>query len=83
MSWGFETEPEYQAKLDWVAQFVKDEVEPLELVLGHPADVRNPRRAALVKPLQQEVRRQGMWACHLGPELGGQGYGQVKLAIAQ
>jgi acyl-CoA dehydrogenase len=81
MSWGFETEPEYQAKLDWVAQFVKDEVEPLELVLGHPADVRNPRRAALVKPLQQEVRRQGMWACHLGPELGGQGYGQVKLGL--
>ena len=37
MSWGFETEPEYQAKLDWVAQFVKDEVEPLELVLGHRA----------------------------------------------
>ncbi len=22
-----------------------------------------------------------MWACHIGPELGGQGYGQVKLAL--
>jgi acyl-CoA dehydrogenase len=81
MTWGFETEPEYQTKLDWVQQFVKDEVEPLELVLGHPADVRNPRRAALVKPLQAVVRRQGLWACHLGQELGGQGYGQVKLGL--
>ena len=22
-----------------------------------------------------------LWACHLGPELGGPGYGQVKLAL--
>ena len=22
-----------------------------------------------------------LWACHLGPDLGGQGYGQVKLAL--
>jgi acyl-CoA dehydrogenase len=24
-----------------------------------------------------------LWACHLGPELGGQGYGQLKLALMQ
>jgi acyl-CoA dehydrogenase len=30
--------------------------------------------------LQEQVRAQGLWACHLGPELGGLGYGQVKLA---
>jgi acyl-CoA dehydrogenase len=28
-----------------------------------------------------EVRRQGLWATHLGPDLGGQGYGQLKLAL--
>jgi acyl-CoA dehydrogenase len=27
------------------------------------------------------VREQGLWACHLGRELGGQGYGQLKLAL--
>jgi acyl-CoA dehydrogenase len=27
------------------------------------------------------VRRRELWATHLGPELGGQGYGQVKLAL--
>ena len=81
MAWDFGTDPDYQSKLDWVADFVREEVQPLEYVLGHPSDVRDPRRNALVRPLQQEVRRQGLWACHLGPELGGQGYGQVKLAL--
>jgi acyl-CoA dehydrogenase len=50
-------------------------------VLGHPCDVRDPRRNALVRPLQAQVRERKLWACHLGPELGGQGYGQVKLAL--
>ena len=27
------------------------------------------------------MRRQGLWATHLGPELGGQGFGQLKLAL--
>ena len=27
------------------------------------------------------MKAQGLWACHLGPELGGQGYGQLKLAL--
>jgi acyl-CoA dehydrogenase len=31
--------------------------------------------------LQQQVRERGLWACHLGPHLGGPGYGQVKLAL--
>jgi acyl-CoA dehydrogenase len=35
----------------------------------------------VVKPLQEEVKRRGMWAWHLGPELGGAGAGQVKLAL--
>src|SRR5260370_12436787 len=35
----------------------------------------------VIDPLKQQVRDQRLWACHLGPELGGQGYGQVKLAL--
>lgn len=30
----------------------------------------------LVRPSQQKVKTRKLWACHLGPELGGQGYGQ-------
>jgi len=82
MSWNFETDPDFQKKLDWMERFVQEEVEPLTYVLDcHPYDVTNEARNKLVKPLQAEVRRQGLWACHLGPELGGQGYGQVKLTL--
>jgi len=30
MAWDFETDPEYQAKLDWADAFVREEVEPLD-----------------------------------------------------
>src|SRR3974377_569921 len=32
MAWDFETEPEFQAKLDWAKEFVREGVEPLDLV---------------------------------------------------
>jgi acyl-CoA dehydrogenase len=81
MSWNFETESEFQKELDWIEGFVREKVEPLDYVLGNPYDVRNPSRNALVRPLQAEVKKRKLWACHLEPELGGQGYGQVKLAL--
>ncbi|MGI8492430.1 MAG: acyl-CoA dehydrogenase family protein [Acidimicrobiales bacterium] len=81
MSWDFETEPEFQAQLDWADRFVAEEVEPLDLVLGDPYDKSDQTAMALIRPLQDQVRRHELWACHLGPELGGQGYGQVKLAL--
>jgi acyl-CoA dehydrogenase len=81
MAWDFETDPDYQELLDWADAFVRDEVEPLDLVLGSPYDKSDPRYERLVRPLQDRVREKGLWACHLGPELGGQGYGQVKLAL--
>ena len=82
MGWEFSTEPEFQEKLDWIDAFVRDEVEPIDLLWGnkafHPLD---DTLRAIVDPLKQEVRDRGLWACHLGPELGGQGYGQVKLSL--
>jgi acyl-CoA dehydrogenase len=84
MSWDFETEPDFQQKLDWIDTFVRDEIEPLDLVFpdpGAPYDRKNPTYRKLTEPLKQEVRKRGLWACHLGPELGGLGYGQVKLAL--
>ena len=32
MAWDFETDPEYQVQLDWADEFVREEVEPLDLV---------------------------------------------------
>ena len=32
-------------------------------------------------PLQERVRERDLWAAHLDPELGGQGFGQVKLGL--
>ena len=81
MSWDFETDPEFQAKLDWADAFVREEVEPLDHLLGAVYDVKNSDNQRLVRPLQAKVKVQGLWACHLGPELGGPGYGQVKLAL--
>jgi acyl-CoA dehydrogenase len=83
--WDFSTEPEFQAKLNWMDTFVRNEVEPLDH-LTHQAEhlIYSPlstELAKIVRPLQDEVREHGLWACHLGPELGGQGYGQVKLAL--
>jgi acyl-CoA dehydrogenase len=81
--WEFETEPAFQEKLDWAERFVTEEVEPLDALWRHKVFERpvDPMLARIVGPLKQQVRDQGLWACHLGPELGGQGYGQVKLAL--
>jgi acyl-CoA dehydrogenase len=82
MAWDFTTEPEFQEKLDWMDGFVRDEIEPLDLVWGgrafHPLD---DTLRKVVDPLKQQVRERGLWACHLGPELGGEGYGQLKLSL--
>lgn len=82
--WDFSTDPDYQAKLDWAARFIHEEVAVLDLLhpdAGDCYDVRNDTLRAYIRPLQEQVRAQGLWACHLGPELGGKGYGQVKLAL--
>ncbi|MEA3001800.1 MAG: acyl-CoA dehydrogenase [Sphingomonadales bacterium] len=81
MAWDFETDPEFQQELDWIEDFTRNEIEPLDHVLGNHYDLSAPGFARLVRPLQARVRERRLWACHLGPELGGQGYGQVRLAL--
>lgn len=81
MAWSFETDPDFQQQLDWIDRFVRDDVEPLDQLLGSQWDIRAPNFVRLVRPLQARVKERGLWACHLGPELGGKGYGQVKLAL--
>lgn len=79
--WSFETDEDFQQELDWIDQFVREEVEPLDHVLGNQWNIHDPEFQRLVRPLQKQVQKRGLWACHLGPELGGKGYGQLKLAL--
>jgi len=81
MAWDFETDSEYQVLLDWAADFVEKKVAPLDVVLGSAMEYQDPDFIRLVRPLQQEVKDMGLWACHLGPDLGGLGFGQLKMAL--
>ena len=78
MTINFLPEPEFQAKLTWISDFVQDELEPLE-PLYDCLDEKVWEQEVLA-PLKQKVRDQGLWACHLEKELGGQGFGQLPLA---
>jgi acyl-CoA dehydrogenase len=76
MAWDFSTEPEFEEKLRWMRDFVREEVFPLEVL-----DVDDQTFQRIVRSLQEKVKKQGLWAAHLPPELGGQGFGQVKLGL--
>ena len=80
----FSIDPDFQAKLDWIDRFVREECETMDLLFpeqGIQFDKSQAAALAHLKPLQDQVKAQGLWACHLGPHLGGPGYGQVKLAL--
>ena len=84
MSIDFSVEPELAELLDWVGAFIRDEVEPIDLIWpagDAPYDRELPVFDDVVRPLQLEVKERGLWAWHLAPDLGGQGRGQVELAL--
>ena len=76
MSWDFSTEPEFEQKLEWMRTFVRDELLPLETL-----DLTWEPFRSVIRPLQDKVKEAGLWAAHLSPDLGGQGFGQVKLGL--
>ena len=78
MAWDFSTEPEFAEQLDWMRAFVREEIWPLETLSGELTQAQLDR---LYAPLQEQVKARGLWAAHLDPELGGQGFGQVKLGL--
>jgi len=49
--------------------------------MSAPYDTSNHVARSIIKPLSDEVHKHELWACHLGSELGGQGYDQIKLAL--
>ncbi len=78
MAWDFSTEPEFQRQLDWMQGFVREQVWPLETLLD---ELGPDGLGRAIAPLRDEVKARGLWAAHLDPQLGGQGFGQVKLGL--
>ena len=78
MAWDFSTDPEFAGQLDWMRTFVREEIWPLETLAGELSQAQLDR---IYAPLQEQVKARGLWAAHLDPELGGQGFGQVKLGL--
>ena len=86
----FDPEPEFQTKLDWTKAFCERELLPLNYLMmaereerraGKSSFMDSPKFKRHIAKLQDEVRAQGLWGLHLGPELGGPGLGQVKLCL--
>lgn len=74
--WSFETDSDFEAELEWMRGFLAEKVLPLEVAeLGHQ------ELLAAMAPLQKEVKDRGLWAAHLDPDLGGRGFGQLKLGL--
>jgi acyl-CoA dehydrogenase len=76
MAWDFSTEPEFETDLEWMRGFVREEIVPLETL-----SLSNDDLVRVLRPLQDEVKRRGLWAAHLPVELGGKGFGQVRLGL--
>jgi len=76
MAWDFSTEPEFEDQLAWMRSFVREEIEPLETI-----DLDGDTFRRLTDPLKEEVKKRGLWAAHLPPEMGGGGFGQVRLGL--
>ena len=67
MAWDFSTDPEFNERLDWMREFVRSELWPLETILD---ELSHEEFEAILRPLKDEVRGRGLWAAHLPPELG-------------
>ena len=83
MAWDFSTDLEFQEKLDWVEQFCREQIEPLTLAFpaaGWPVG-RPPAVDRLVDGLKDQVKEQGLWGIFLDKDIGGPGFGQLKLAL--
>ena len=73
--------PSSRRSSNWVERFCQEKVEPLDYVFPHAVRWPDPVVKAYVRELQQEVKDQGLWAIFLDRELGGPGFGQLRLAL--
>ncbi len=78
MAWDFSTNPEFEEHLEWMRSFVREEIWPIEAIEN---DIDQAQLDRIYAPLQERVKERGLWAAHLPPELGGQGFGHLKLGL--
>lgn len=78
MAWDFETDPEFQEQLDWMREFIDREIVTLEPVLD---EIPPDEWKVVLNYLREQVKARGLWGAFLDPKLGGQGFGQLKLAL--
>jgi acyl-CoA dehydrogenase len=78
VAWDFSTEPEFEEHLAWMRELVRDEIWPIETI---DEELDQTTLDRIYEPLQEQVKERGLWAAHLPPELGGQGFGQLKLGL--
>jgi acyl-CoA dehydrogenase len=78
MAWDFSDDPAFQPDLTWMREIVRHQIEPLDLV---KPQMSRESYQLVTAPLKQQVKDRCLWAGHLDPELGGQGMGQVRLAL--
>ena len=78
MAWDFSTEPEFEEQLEWMRGFVRER-DLADRDVQH--EIAQAELDRIYAPLQVQVKERGLWAAHLPPELGGQGFGQVKLGL--
>src|ERR1700691_2096856 len=78
MALDFQTEPEFETKLEWMRAFVREQGWPLE-TLWDELGWEGLRQAPA--PLHDQVKGQGLWGAALDPEPGAPGSGQVKLGL--
>ncbi len=78
MAWDFSTEPEFEEHLAWMRELVRDEIWPIETI---DVELDQTTLDRIYAPVQEQVKERGLWAAHLPPELGGQGFGQLKLGL--
>ena len=78
MAWDFQTDPDFQEHLDWMRDLIDTEIIPLEPVLPH---LTREESTAIRDVLRERVKARGLWGAFLDEELGGLGWGQLKLAL--
>jgi alkylation response protein AidB-like acyl-CoA dehydrogenase len=78
MAWDFETDPEFQEQLDWMRAFIDAEIVPLEPIMD---EIPRDEWKVVLEHLRAQVKARGLWGAFLDPKLGGQGFGQLKLAL--
>ncbi len=76
MAWDFSTDAAFEEQLVWMRGFVREEIMPIETLT-----LSRDKLISFIRPLQDQVKERGLWAAHLPSELGGMGFGQVKLGL--